>query len=355
MVPHQYIERHSGRIVTETLFGDRFIQWLYGPTREKAPLVFKALTSARACRLLSYYNFDGAWRQGARAALKIAAQLKIDLAECCAPETALRNARALFERQIVYWWCRPMPSDPDCVVSPCEAKILIGSLSESTLLFIKEKFFSYEELLGDRPCWREGFRAADYALFRLTPEKYHYNHLPVSGRVIDFYQLAGDYHACNPQAVVSAATPYSKNRRTVTIIDTDVPHGTHVGRVAMIEVVALMIGDIVQCYSAKAYESPVTLKSGLFVKRGQPKSLFKPGSSVVVLLFEKGRIRFDADLVQNRLRCDVQSRYSLKFQRPLVETDLQVRASIARRSPLPKPPEGPNHSPLIAIEEALAL
>ena len=32
--------------------------------------------------------------------------------------------------------------------------------------------------------------------------------------------------------------------------DTDIPGGSHVGFVAMIEVVALMIGDIVQCYSA---------------------------------------------------------------------------------------------------------
>jgi phosphatidylserine decarboxylase len=66
--------------------------------------------------------------------------------------------------------------------------------------------------------------------------------------------------------------------------------------------------------------------------RGQPKSLFRPGSSVVVLLFEKGRIRFDDDLLRNRLRCDVTSRYAKKFERPMVETEVAVRASIGRRS-----------------------
>jgi phosphatidylserine decarboxylase len=350
MVPHQYIERHSGRVVTETLFGDRFIQWLYGPAREKAPLLFKALTSARACRLLSYYNFDCALRKGTRAALRMAAALKIDLTECCAPEMALRDARALFERQIAYWRCRPMPADPNCAVSPCEAKILLGSLAESNLLFIKEKFFSFEELLGDRPIWLEAFQSADFALLRLTPEKYHYTHLPVSGKVVDLYQLPGDFHSCNPEAVVSVATPYSKNRRTVTIIDTDLPEGTHIGRVAMIEVVALMIGEIVQCYSATAYESPLPLKNGLFVKRGQPKSLFRPGSSIVVLLFEKERIRFDDDLLHNRLRCDAHSRYCLKFERPLVETEVQVRASIGRRSTPETPQDGPK--PLTEIHKA---
>ena len=48
-------------------------------------------------------------------------------------------------------------------------------------------------------------------------------------------------------------TPYSKNRRHVTLIDTDVPGGSQVGMVAMVEVTALMIGDIVQCYSDEKY------------------------------------------------------------------------------------------------------
>jgi phosphatidylserine decarboxylase len=331
MYPHQYIERKSGRVVTETLLGDRFVQWLYGPTREKAPAVFKALTSARACRLLSYYNFDRPLHRHRHAALKLAAELKIDLAECHTPESALQNTRALFERRIAYWQCRPMPSDPDCVVSPAEAKVLIGSLAENDLLFIKEKFFSYEELLGNRNPWLKAFRSADFALFRLTPEKYHYNHVPVTGNILDFYILPGDYHSCNPQAVMVTGTPYSKNRRMVTLIDTEVPGGAHIGRVAMIEIVALMIGDIVQCYSEERYDAPVEMQPGMRLLRGQPKSLFRPGSSVVVLLFENGRIRFDDDLLRNRLRCDVTSRYAKKFERPLVETEVAVRASIGRR------------------------
>jgi len=332
MYTHQYVERHSCQAVTESLLGDRFIAWLYGPAREIAPVVFKALTSARACRLLSYYHFDCALRRGPRAALKMAAALKIDLTECCDPPQALRDARALFERRINYRQCRPMPEDAHCVVSPADARVLLGSLEETELLFIKEKFFSFDELLGDRPIWLELFRNGDFALFRLTPEKYHYNHLPVTGRVIDFYVLPGAYHSCNPEAVVATATPYSKNHRAVTIIDTDVAGGSQVGLVAMVEIVALMIGDIVQCYSAEAYEAPVAVRPCLFVKRGQPKILFRPGSSVVVVLFEKNRVRFDEDLLRNRLRTDVRSRYSLKFERPLVETEVQVRASIGRRA-----------------------
>ena len=94
--------------------------------------------------------------------------------------------------------------------------------------------------------WLRAFRKADFAILRLTPDKYHYNHTPVAGRVVKIYPISGEYHSCNPAAVVTVVTPYSKNKRVVTIIDTDVPGGTGVGLVAMIEIVALMIGDIVQ-------------------------------------------------------------------------------------------------------------
>jgi phosphatidylserine decarboxylase len=99
----------------------------------------------------------------------------------------------------------------------------------------------------------------------------------------------------------------------------------------MVEIVALMIGEIVQCYSSHRYEEPMPIEIGQFVHRGQPKSLFRPGSSVDVLFFQKERIVFDKDLISNCQRSDVHSRYTMGFQRPMVETDVPVRSSIACR------------------------
>ena len=118
----------------------------------------------------------------------------------------------------------------------------------------------------------------------------------------------------------------------VTIIDTDVPEGTQVGLIAMIEVVALMIGDIAQLYSETEYNTPQPIAKGVFLRKGCPKSLFRPGSSTVVLLFQQGRAVFSDDLVRNVGRTDVQSRFSTGFGRPLVETDVNVRSLIAESS-----------------------
>jgi phosphatidylserine decarboxylase len=328
---HQYIDRCSGRTHTENLVADQWVHWLYGPVREKAPVVFKALISPRTTRWLGYLNYELPFHRRPLTIQKLVQELGIDLNECLVPPEELDSARKVFERRIRYWQCRPMSDDPLSVVAPADARVLMGSCDETRHFFLKEKFFSLPELLGGpRKHWPQCFADGDFAVFRLTPDKYHYNHAPVSGRVVDFFTIDGDCHSCNPAAVVADVTPFSKNRRVVTVIDTDVPHGTRVGTIAMVEIVALMIGDIVQCYSACRYDEPQAVAPGLFMHKGQPKSVFRPGSSVDVLFFQKGRLRFDEDLLANGCRQDVCSRFSSSFGRPLVETDVQVRSSIGR-------------------------
>jgi len=327
---HQYIERDSGLVHTEPLFADRLVRLLYHPVRENAPLLFRALTGARASRFLARLNYDlplGSKMLGNR---RFLGEAGIDFSECLDPPNRYDTPRKVFERQIRYWDRRPLPRDAAAVVCPADARVLVGSFAAASALFIKEKFFSFEELLGpDQPAWREAFAGGDFAVFRLTPDKYHYNHVPVSGEVVDFYEIDGAYNACNPSAVIALATPYSKNKRVVTIIDTNVPGGGGIGLVAMIEVVALMIGEVVQCYSERAYDAPTPMRLGLFLRRGQPKSLYRPGSSTDVLIFQPGRIHFDKTILANLHRRDVRSRFSLDLTTPLVETDVRVRSLLA--------------------------
>ena len=330
-LPHQYIERSSGVVRDEKLFGDRVVHFLYHSLRERSPALFQWLTGARSSAALAFFNYDLALAARVSGNGRFLAECGVDLGECLDPPETLDTARKVFERRIRYCECRPLPEEPSAILSPADARVIVGSFAETSQLFIKDKFFAFEELLGlDRAGWRAVFTGGDFALFRLTPDKYHYNHAPVSGEVVDFYQIDGTFHSCNPQAVVTVATPYSKNRRVVTIIDTDVPGGSGIGRVAMIEVVALMIGEVVQCYSAERYEDPRPMYPLLYMKKGQPKSLYRPGSSTDVLIFEPGRVEFAEDLVRNQRRRDVASRFSRGFGEALVETEVAVRSLLAR-------------------------
>ena len=330
---HQYIDRETARVTTERLIADPLINRLYSRARENTPLLFKAATSRRMSAILGFLNFDMPLVGNRRGSVDRIKSMGIDPDECMDSPGTLNTPRKVFERKIRYRQCRPMPEATGRIVSPADARMIVGSFNHHDSLFLKEKFFSFDELIGtDRQQWLRAFENGDFALFRLTPDKYHYNHVPVSGQVMDIYEIDGRCHSCNPGAVVSMVTPFSKNRRVVTVMDTDVPGGTGIGLVAMIEIVAMMIGDIVQCYSTRAYDNPHDVSPGMFVERGCPKSLYRPGSSVDVLIFQQNRVVFSPDILVNMRRRDVTSRYTLYFRSPLVETDVKVRSEIGRKA-----------------------
>ncbi|MBF0518288.1 MAG: phosphatidylserine decarboxylase [Nitrospirae bacterium] len=329
-MPHQYVDRRTGEIVTEKVFADRTIHWLYCPIKENAPLLFRALTGQRASSLFGYLNYENVLCSKLTSHSKFIKETGINLAECLDCPEKLSTPRALFERKISYQETRPMPDNKGAIVCPSDARVIVGSLKEMSALPVKGKLFDFEELVStDKTDWLNAFYQGDFAIFRLTPEKYHYNHVPVSGVVVDYYDISGRYHSCNPGALAVELTPYSKNRRSLTIIDTSVPGGTGCGLVAMAEIAALMIGNIHQCYSDKAYDNPVPMNPGLFMAKGQPKSLFRPGGSTVVLLFQKGKISFAPDIVSNLNKTFIKSRLAVGLGRALVETDVDVRSLLA--------------------------
>jgi phosphatidylserine decarboxylase len=327
---HQYIDRADGQVLNEILLSDRHVRWLYSDLRESAPRVFRWLThSSRVNALLANINFDKPFLHSGGRLSELLSRAQIDLSELAESLPAHPSWREVFGRKIRYWDLRLLPPDPRAICSPCDAKLLIGTLTPNTTLSIKGKFFDLDDLLGENGNWRQQFVDGSWALFRLTPEQYHFNHCPVTGLVEDFYEMGSAYHSCNPTASIELVTPLSKNRRAITIINTNCLGGTQIGRVAMIEVSALLIGKIRQAYSSQKYGIPSPVQAGLFLKRGAVKSEFMPGSSSVVLLFESNRIRFDEDLMRNQCRGDVQSRFSNGFEQNMVETKVSVRSQIA--------------------------
>ena len=278
MIPHQYIDRRTLLPCTEKILLDNVISFIYSKKREDPTFLTRILASRRMSSLFAFLNYDMYLSRRITGINRFLRMCRVDLSECVDPPELLNTPKKIFERRIRYWECRPMPTDEDLIVSPADARMLLGSLQNGSGLFLKNKFFHLDELLGEKP-WTARFSCADFALFRLTPDKYHYNHFPVSGQIVDFYEIPGVYHSCNPSAVVALMTPYSKNKRVVTIIDTDVPGGTGAGLVAMIEVVALMIGRVDQRYSRVEYENPQAVAIGMCAHRGCPRVSMSPGAA----------------------------------------------------------------------------
>lgn len=325
---HYYIERSTGIPVKETFFSDKLINFIYNPIYENFNFVFKILTGKYSSKAAAYFNYESLLKSKLSDTKRLMRDLKIKEDELYLTQNKRLTPKLIFERKIYYWDKRPLNKDLSSIASPCDSRVITGDDSNKALYFIKEKFFSYDDLIPSKKEWSKTFKSGCFAIFRLTPDKYHYNHTPVSGKVVDFYEIDGVYHSCNPSVVSKIDKPFCKNKRVVTILDTDVENGSNIGKVCMVEVAALMIGEIIQCYSQKRYEHPKPIKKGMFIEKGQPKSRFAPGSSTVIILFEKGKIRFDDDLIENRNR-NIESRFSKDFTTPLIETDINVREQIA--------------------------
>jgi phosphatidylserine decarboxylase len=163
------VERETGRVCTEEPFGDWIIKHLYSEEREENSLLFRLLGSRWVSELLRWVNYDFPWGPRISGLQDFLDRSRIDLAECVAAPQQLNSARKIFERKIRYWTCRPMNADPRAILSPADARVLVGSLGDTSSLFLKGKFFDLQELLRpDKDRWISAFIAADYVISRLT-------------------------------------------------------------------------------------------------------------------------------------------------------------------------------------------
>ena len=136
-IAHHYIERSSGAVRREQLFADQVVRFLYHPLRERAPALFGMLTGARSSALLAFFNYDLALAAKVAGNRRFLRECGVDLTECLDPPESLDTARKVFERRIRYWECRPLPQDPAAIVSPADARVIVGSFAETAALYLR--------------------------------------------------------------------------------------------------------------------------------------------------------------------------------------------------------------------------
>lgn len=166
------------------------------------------------------------------------------------------------------------------VVSPCDGKIQIFKINESSRFEIKGLPYTIGTLLRNAEL-TERYQGGTLMLIRLAVDDYHRYSYPVSGREKGSIKIKGRFHTVNPFAAERRPI-YSDNSREYSLIDTE-----SLGTVLMMEVGAMMVGKIVNKHSVGS------------VTRGQEKGYFRFGASSIVLCFEKDKIIPDADIVEN--------------------------------------------------------
>ena len=151
-------------------FADWIVTFFDAQEREHASFVFKLLASQSFSCFLGWLNYDFSLGQNIAGGKRFLQRCAIDLRECTESLGGLDSARKIFERKIRYWQCRPMSEMAAEIVCPADSRVLFGSLRESSSLFLKSKFFDYEELLGlEESRWLKAFDDGDFMICRLTP------------------------------------------------------------------------------------------------------------------------------------------------------------------------------------------
>jgi phosphatidylserine decarboxylase len=127
----------------------------------------------------------------------------------------------------------------------------------------------------------EKFSGGAMLISRLCPVDYHRFHFPVSGAPSEPRLINGYLYSVSPVALRRNLHYLVQNKRVLTLIESPV-----FGPVAMFEIGATNVGSIRQSYVP-----------GREVTKGEEKGLFAFGGSCVVTVFQRGKIKFDTDLI----------------------------------------------------------
>ncbi|KAF9138199.1 hypothetical protein BG015_002464 [Linnemannia schmuckeri] len=167
------------------------------------------------------------------------------------------------------------------------------SISTAQKFWIKGQKFTLPTFLQDDALAKE-FDQASMAIFRLAPQDYHRFHSPVRGTVSrdrEPVRIGGTYFTVNPMAVNENLDVFTENVRVVSVLDLEEQEGNEAfDRCVFVSIGALLVGSI-ELTGGKV--------PGTKVEKGDELGYFAYGGSTCVLLFKKGAVQFDQDLIES--------------------------------------------------------
>ena len=272
--PIKYIERESGQLKNEKVAGEKWLVWLYDNPIGEATLW--ALAKRKLVSTIYGYMMDRP-----SSTKKIGPFIEdFDIDMSIAQKQEFDSFNDFFTRKLKDD-ARPVDTSANVVVSPADGKIMAYADISNSDFIIKGYRFDVFSFLNN-PDLAQKYHDGAMFVIRLAPPDYHRFHFPVSGYLSANKKIEGFYYSVNPIALRKKAEIFLQNKREYTIISNSV-----FGDVVMAEVGATMVGSIVQTFE------------GNFAQKGEEKGYFEFGGSTIVLLFEKGEIQIDEDLLHN--------------------------------------------------------
>nr|WP_321464623.1 phosphatidylserine decarboxylase [uncultured Desulfobulbus sp.] len=277
----RYYDRYRQRVEQEQVYADSLLAWAYN-TRCGRWILALVLKQPCFSRLYGWYCRQPMSRRMIRPFVK---KMHVDTTEITRPLASYGSFHAFFTREIDLGK-RPVHPEGRVCIAPTDGKVLAYShVRAGTTFRVKRSAFNLESFLADSGLARD-YNGGSMMIGRLCFREYHHFHFPDSGVPGAAVSIPGFLHAGGPYAEHGLVPFYAENHRVRTPFEAD-----HFGPMLLVEIGAMAVGSIHQLY-----------RPGTRVGKGERKGFFAPGGSTVVLLFKKGVIDFDEDLLANTER-----------------------------------------------------
>ena len=275
MEPIYYLNRESGEIEKEKVYGEGFLRWAYGN-----PLGKLALHSFVKRPFFS--KWYGRKMDQPKTTSKIDPFLKtygLDPADFIKAPDEFASFNDFFYRKLKPD-ARPIAQSE--VVFPADGRHLgFEKASSINSVFVKGQKFDIAGLLGDAQL-AKNYEDGPLLLSRLCPVDYHRFHFPCAGIPGETRVINGPLFSVSPLALRQKLSYFWENKRTVTELKTE-----SLGTVICMEIGATCVGSIHQTYAP-----------GDAVEKGAEKGYFAFGGSSTILLFEPGTVTLSDDLLK---------------------------------------------------------
>lgn len=166
---------------------------------------------------------------------------------------------------------RPIDSDPDHLIAPCDGLLSAYRISDYSVIPVKHSRYTIDDLLKSRQLASE-YRNGICLVFRLCVNHYHRYCYADSGMKGKNIFIPGVLHTVRPVAL-SSVPVFSQNAREYTVIST-----ASFGQIVQMEVGALLVGKIDNYHE------------DCHIQRGQEKGRFLYGGSTIILLLKENTV-----------------------------------------------------------------
>ena len=277
----QYVDRSTGKLQTEKVYGSRALSLLYGDSW--VAFFFSRFLLPFLARIPLFSQFYGFLQRQPSSRKKIAPFIEtygVDASEF--EQNSFNSFNDFFIRKLKKE-CRPIIQDPKVASMPADGRYLaFEDVGQVGGFFVKGRLFDLSSFLKNDPYARR-FSSGSMVIARLCPTDYHRFHFICDGVPTASKMIDGSFYSVNPIALKKKFSTFWENKRAITEIETDL-----FGKVLYVEVGATCVGTIHQTYQPEKR-----------VLKGDEKGYFSFGGSCLVILFEKGKILLDADLIEN--------------------------------------------------------